>query len=112
MPREVFGSDYAFLPKGEILSFEEIARLARVFVGLAVEKMRRTGSEPLLRRDLEHLIAQLSAIPGLHDLTLTTNGSLLEKKVLSLKEAGLKRVTVSLDSLKEATFRAMNDVEL
>ena len=112
MPREVFGHDYPFLPKGEILSFEEISRLAHIFTRLGVEKIRLTGGEPLLRRDLEQLIAQLSSIPGLHDLTLTTNGSLLEKKANALHGAGLKRVTVSLDSLNEATFRAMNDVEI
>ncbi|MHA3774677.1 GTP 3',8-cyclase MoaA [Verrucomicrobiota bacterium sgz303538] len=112
MPREVFGRDYPFLPRAEILSFEEITRLARVFVSLGVEKIRLTGGEPLLRRDLEQLISQLSAISGLRDLTLTTNGSLLEKKAQSLRYAGLKRVTVSLDSLNEETFRTMNDVEL
>lgn len=112
MPREVFGEDYAFLPKSEILSFEEITRLARVFVSLGVEKIRLTGGEPLLRRDLEKLVSQLVAISGLQDLTLTTNGSLLEKKAGPLREAGLKRVTVSLDSLNEVTFRAMNDVAL
>lgn len=112
MPREVFGHDYPFLPRAEILSFEEITRLARVFVSLGVEKIRLTGGEPLLRRDLEQLIAQLSTISGLRDLTLTTNGSLLEKKAQSLRYAGLKRVTVSLDSLNEETFRTMNDVEL
>ncbi|MGB5082906.1 MAG: GTP 3',8-cyclase MoaA [Burkholderiales bacterium] len=110
MPREVFGPDYAFLPRSELLSFEEIARLARVFTGHGVEKIRLTGGEPLLRKNLERLIGMLAAIPGL-DLTLTTNGSVLAKKARALKSAGLKRVTVSLDSLDERTFRAMNDAD-
>ncbi|TMH09803.1 MAG: radical SAM protein, partial [Betaproteobacteria bacterium] len=101
MPRDVFGPDYAFLPKSELLSFEEIARLARVFKGHGVEKIRLTGGEPLLRRNLERLIEMLADIPGL-DLTLTTNGSVLSKKARALKAAGLNRVTVSLDSLDEA----------
>src|SRR5207248_121442 len=101
MPRDVFGPDYAFLPKSELLSFEEIARLARVFKGHGVEKIRLTGGEPLLRRNLERLIEMLADIPGL-DLTLTTNGSVLAKKARALKAAGLTRVTVSLDSLDEA----------
>lgn len=112
MPREVFGRDYPFLPKGEILSFEEITKLVRVFTRLGVKKIRLTGGEPLLRRDLEHLIAQLATIPDIRDITLTTNGSLLEKKAHALRAAGLQRVTVSLDSLNETTFRAMNDIEL
>jgi cyclic pyranopterin phosphate synthase len=107
MPREVFGSDYKFLPHAAILSFEEIARLARVFVGLGVKKIRLTGGEPLVRKDLYRLIAMLAELPV--DLTLTTNGSLLAKQAKALKEAGLKRITVSLDSLDEATFQAMND---
>jgi cyclic pyranopterin phosphate synthase len=111
MPREVFGPGYAFLPKPALLTFEEIARLARVFVGLGVEKVRLTGGEPLLRKDLERLVAQLAPIPGLRDLTLTTNGSLLGKKACPLREAGLSRLTVSLDSLDDATFRAMNDAD-
>ena len=110
MPRDVFGPDYAFLPKSELLSFEEIARLARVFRGHGVEKVRLTGGEPLLRRNLERLIEMLADIPGL-DLTLTTNGSVLAKKARALKAAGLKRVTVSLDSLDEAVFRRMNDAD-
>src|SRR6185503_9124113 len=92
-----------------LLSFEEIAQLAKVFVGLGVEKIRLTGGEPLVRRDLERLIALLAPL-GI-DLTLTTNGSLLAKKARALKDAGLKRVTVSLDSLDDETFRAMNDVD-
>jgi GTP 3',8-cyclase len=110
MPRDVFGPDYAFLPKSELLSFEEMARLARVFRGHGVEKVRLTGGEPLLRRNLERLIEMLADIPGL-DLTLTTNGSVLAKKARALKAAGLKRVTVSLDSLDEAVFRRMNDAD-
>src|SRR5256885_1751874 len=110
MPRAVFGPDYAFLPKGELLSFEEIARLARIFKDHGVEKIRLTGGEPLLRRNLERLIEMLADIPGL-DLTLTTNGSVLAKKARVLKAAGLTRVTVSLDSLDEAVFRRMNDAD-
>src|SRR5881628_1657414 len=110
MPRDVFGPDYAFLPKSELLSFEEIARLARVFKGHGVEKIRLTGGEPLLRRNLERLIEMLADIPGL-DITLTTNGSVLAKKARALKVAGLTRVTVSLDSLDEAVFRTMNDAD-
>src|SRR6266852_4525210 len=103
MPRDVFGPDYAFLAKSELLSFEEIARLARVFKGHGVEKVRLTGGEPLLRRNLERLIEMLADIPGF-DLTLTTNGSVLSKKARALKAAGLHRVTVSLDSMNEADF--------
>src|SRR2546423_6956262 len=110
MPRAVFGPDYAFLPKGELLSFEEIARLARIFKDHGVEKIRLTGGEPLLRRNLERLIEMLADIPGL-DLTLTTNGSVLAKKARVLKAAGLSPVTVSLDSVDEAVFRRMNDAE-
>jgi cyclic pyranopterin phosphate synthase len=111
MPKEVFGRDYDFLPRAEILSFEEIARLARVFVSLGVEKVRLTGGEPLLRKDLPHLVSQLAGIDGLRDLTLTTNGSLLSARAAELRHAGLKRLTVSLDALDDATFRAMNDVD-
>jgi cyclic pyranopterin phosphate synthase len=110
MPKEIFGRDYVFLSREEILSFEEIARLSRIFVGLGVEKIRLTGGEPLLRRDIEKLIAMLASIEGLKDLAMTTNGSLLEAKAADLKRAGLKRVTVSLDSLDDETFMAMNDV--
>jgi len=110
MPREVFGPDYKFLARDQLLSFEEIARLARIFKDHGVEKVRLTGGEPLLRKNLEHLIEMLADIPGL-DLTLTTNGSLLAKKARALKAAGLHRVTVSLDSLDEAVFRRMNDAD-
>ena len=110
MPKEVFGKDYAFLERKELLTFEEIARLARLFHGLGVEKVRLTGGEPLVRRNLEQLIAMLADIPGL-DLTLTTNGSLLAKKAQALKDAGLQRITVSLDALDDPTFMRMNDVD-
>ena len=110
MPKEVFGSDYRFLHRDQILTFEEITRLARLFVRDGVRKIRLTGGEPLVRRDLPLLISMLAAIPDL-DLTLTTNGSLLAKQAGALKDAGLKRVTVSLDSLDDEVFKAMNDVE-
>jgi cyclic pyranopterin phosphate synthase len=110
MPKEVFGRDYRFLDRGELLTFEEIARLTRIFSAHGVEKVRLTGGEPLLRRNLERLVAMLAEIPGL-DRTLTTNGSLLAKQARALKAAGLKRVTVSLDSLDDAVFAAMNDVD-
>jgi cyclic pyranopterin phosphate synthase len=110
MPKEVFGRDYRFLERRELLTFEEIERLARLFVEHGVEKIRITGGEPLVRRDLERLVAQLAAIEGL-DLTLTTNGSLLEAKARALKDAGLGRVTVSLDSLDDEVFADMNDVD-
>ena len=109
MPREVFDSSYRFLPHEQILSFEEIARLARVFVGLGVQKIRLTGGEPLVRRHLHRLIAMLAPLGA--ELTLTTNGSLLAAQASALAQAGLKRVTVSLDSLDDATFRAMNDAD-
>ncbi len=111
MPKEIFGHDHAFLPRPQLLTFEEMARLARIFVEAGVEKIRITGGEPLLRRDIEKLIALLAPIEGLKDLTLTTNGALLAGKAEALKKAGLNRVTVSLDALDDATFRAMNDVE-
>ncbi len=110
MPKEVFGRDYQFLERRELLSFEEIERLARAFVRQGVEKIRLTGGEPLVRRDLERLVDLLARIDDL-DLTLTTNGSLLPQKAQALRDAGLRRVTVSLDSLDDATFRAMNDVD-
>jgi len=110
MPKEVFGKDFQFLPRAEILSFEEIERLARVFLGLGVQKVRLTGGEPLVRRNIERLVEMLAQVGDL-DLTLTTNGSLLATKARALREAGLKRVTVSLDSLDDATFKSMNDVD-
>ena len=111
MPREVFGRDFQFLERAELLTFEEIARLARLFVDTGVRKIRLTGGEPLVRRDLPALVALLAEIPGVEDLTLTTNGSLLARLAAPLAAAGLRRVTVSLDSLDDATFRRMNDVD-
>ena len=115
MPSEIFDKDYAFLPQSSLLSFEEITRLAKIFVAHGVEKIRLTGGEPLLRKNLEVLIgmlAQLQTPEGKPlDITLTTNGSLLARKAQSLKDAGLKRVTVSLDALDDAIFRGMNDVD-
>ncbi len=114
MPSEVFNKDYAFLPQTSLLSFEEITRLARLFVAHGVEKIRLTGGEPLLRKHLEVLIEMLAKLQTPAgkplDITLTTNASLLAKKAQSLKDAGLQRVTVSLDGLDDATFRRMNDV--
>ena len=110
MPKEVFGKDYQFLERKELLTFEEIARLARIFSGLGVEKIRLTGGEPLIRRNLEGLLELLARSPGL-DLTLTTNGSLLKRKAQALKAAGLKRVTVSLDAIEDSVFQRMNDVD-
>jgi cyclic pyranopterin phosphate synthase len=110
MPKEIFGPDYVFLHRDQILTFEEVARLASIFVDHGVRKIRLTGGEPLVRRDLPVLVDMLAKIPDL-DLTLTTNGALLAKQARALKDAGLKRVTVSLDSLDNATFKAMNDVD-
>ena len=110
MPKEVFGRDYQFLERRELLTFEEIDRLARAFVRHGVQKIRLTGGEPLVRRDLEHLIELLAGIEGA-ELTLTTNGSLLPQKAQALRAAGLRRVTVSLDSLDDEVFRTMNDVD-
>ena len=110
MPKEVFGRDHRFLPRRELLTFEEIERAASVFVALGVHKLRITGGEPLLRRDLEILIGRLAALGDL-DVTLTTNGALLATKAEALTQAGLSRVTVSLDSLDDEVFRAMNDVD-
>ena len=110
MPKEVFGSSYRFLPRAELLTFEEIERLARIFASHGVEKVRLTGGEPLLRRDVEKLVAMLAELPGL-DLTMTTNGALLPQKAGALAAAGLDRITVSLDSLEDQVFRALNDVD-
>ena len=110
MPKEVFGHDYRFMPRRELLSFEEIERVSSVFVGLGVHKLRITGGEPLLRRGLEELIGRLAALGDL-DVTLTTNGALLQQKAQVLADAGLTRITVSLDSLDDEVFRAMNDVD-
>ena len=115
MPKEVFDKDYAYLPHASLLSFEEITRIAKVFVAHGVQKIRLTGGEPLLRKNIELLIEQLSALRTVEgrplDLTLTTNGSLLARKARALKAAGLQRVTVSLDGLDDAVFRSMNDVD-
>jgi len=115
MPKEVFGKDYRFLPHDQLLSFEEIARLAKIFADYGIEKIRLTGGEPLLRRNVERLIEMLAAVTlpngkGI-ELTLTTNASLLAKKARGLKDAGLRRVTVSLDALDDPTFMAMNDAD-
>lgn len=110
MPAEVFGADYAYLPKPEILTHEEIARLARVFCGLGVEKIRLTGGEPLLRRGLPDLIGMLGEIPGVCDIAMTTNGTALARNANNLRKAGLHRVTVSLDALDPSLFASMNGV--
>jgi GTP 3',8-cyclase len=110
MPKEVFGRDYAFLERKELLSFEEIARVVGVFARLGVRTVRLTGGEPLVRRDVERLVELLAAIPDL-ELALTTNGALLPQKAQALADAGLDRVTVSLDSVDDPTFRALNDVD-
>ncbi len=110
MPRSVFGKDYPFLPRRDLLSFEEITRIAKVFAARGVRKIRITGGEPLLRKHLENLVEQLAAIPGI-ELTLTTNGVLLPRMAQILKNAGLHRVTVSLDAIDDATFRRMNDAD-
>lgn len=109
MPRTVFGPDHAFLARAELLTFDEIARLVRIFARLGVEKVRLTGGEPLVRRELPSLVAELGAIPGVRDLTLTTNGVLLAEHAAELKAAGLDRVTISLDADDDATFMRMND---
>src|SRR5579859_8093597 len=110
MPREVFGRDFAFLPREELLTFEELTRLARIFAGLGVRKLRLTGGEPLLRRDLDRLVAMLAGVDGVADIAMTTNGALLAGKAAALAAAGLARVTVSLDALDDAVFMALNDV--
>jgi cyclic pyranopterin phosphate synthase len=110
MPKEVFGRDYQFLERTALLTFEEIARAARIFAQLGVKTVRITGGEPLVRRNVEQLIAQLKEIDGL-ELALTTNGALLPKLAQPLADAGLDRITVSLDSVDDATFRALNDVD-
>jgi GTP 3',8-cyclase len=109
MPREVFGADHAFLPRSELLSFEEITRLVRAFASLGVTKVRLTGGEPLLRRDLDQLVAMIDGVPGVVDVAMTTNGSLLAGKAQALAAAGLRRVTVSLDSLDPQVFTRLAD---
>ncbi|MBT4138446.1 MAG: radical SAM protein, partial [Candidatus Latescibacteria bacterium] len=108
MPAEIFGESYTFLPREEILTFEEIIRLTKLFVAQGVNKVRITGGEPLLRRDLESLISQIAVIDGVDDLTLTTNGYLLADKAQVLKDAGLHRLTVSLDAIDDQTFNVMS----
>jgi len=110
MPREIFGREFAFLPRSEMLSFEEIVRLSRLFVDEGVTKVRLTGGEPLLRRDLERLVEMLAHLDGITDIALTTNGTMLAAKAQTLADAGLTRVTVSLDALDDEVFGAMNDV--
>jgi cyclic pyranopterin phosphate synthase len=110
MPKEVYGRDHAFLDRKELLSFEEITRVTRVFAGLGVRTVRITGGEPLVRRNVEQLVAMLAEIPDL-ELALTTNGALLPQKAEALAQAGLSRVTVSLDSVDDEKFRALNDVD-
>jgi cyclic pyranopterin phosphate synthase len=110
MPKEIFGPDYQYLHRDKVLTFEEITRLAKIFTAHGVRKIRLTGGEPLVRKDVHLLVGMLAQIPDL-DLTLTTNGSLLARQAQALKDAGLKRVTVSLDSLDDAVFKSMNDVD-
>ncbi len=112
MPRAVFGPDHAFLPRDELLTFDEIVRLVGIFTRLGVEKVRLTGGEPLVRRDLPSLVAQVAALPGVRDLTLTTNGVLLPGQAAALHEAGLHRVTISLDADDDETFMRLNDARV
>lgn len=112
MPRDVFGADFPFMKSSELLTFEEIDRLTKLFAGLGVRKVRLTGGEPLLRHGIERLVEQLIGIDGIDEVAMTTNGSLLAKKARTLRDAGLGRVTVSLDSLDPEIFRAMSDVKL
>ena len=112
MPKEVFGRDYPFIERSQVLTFEEITRTARLFATLGVEKIRLTGGEPLLRSGVEKLVAMLASIEGIRDLTMTTNGSLLTRATArSLREAGLGRITISLDAIDDAVFRRLNDVD-
>ena len=112
MPREIFGPGYAFVPRKDLLTLEEIARLARIFTQIGMRKVRITGGEPLIRRNLEHLVEMVSAIDGVDDISLTTNGSMLTaRRAIDLKAAGLRRLTVSLDALDDETFKKINDVD-
>ncbi|MGA0382053.1 MAG: GTP 3',8-cyclase MoaA [Arenicellales bacterium] len=112
MPREIFGPGYAFVPRKDLLTLEEIARLARIFAQIGMRKVRITGGEPLIRRNLEHLVEMVSAIDGVDDISLTTNGSMLTaRRAIDLKAAGLRRLTVSLDALDDETFKKINDVD-
>lgn len=112
MPRDVFGTDFPFMDNSELLSFEEIERVTAVFARLGVKKVRLTGGEPLVRHGIEQLVERLVGVEGVEDVALTTNGSLLAAKAQSLRDAGLNRITVSLDSLDEPTFRAVSDVKI
>src|SRR5262249_8081185 len=112
MPRKIFGRDFVFLPREQLLTCEELARLARVFAGLGVRKLRLTGGEPLLRRDLDKLVAMLAAVDGVQDIALTTNGALLAGKAAALAAAGLRRGTVRPDSLDGETFMGLNDARV
>lgn len=110
MPKEVFNSDYKFLPRSELLTFEELSRVAGVVARLGTRKVRLTGGEPLMRRNIDRLVSQIAAIDGFHDIAMTTNASLLGRHAVALKAAGLNRVTVSLDAIDNDVFQAMNDV--
>ena len=112
MPKEIFGRGYRFLPQDEVLTFEEITRLVRIFTGLGTRKVRLTGGEPLMRKEVESLVQMLTEIPGVEDLAMTTNGSFPVKRIHSLKASGLQRMTVSLDSLDDEIFMAMNDMQV
>lgn len=112
MPREIFGPGYAFVPRKDLLTLEEIARIATVFARIGMRKVRITGGEPLIRRNLEHLVEMINAIDGVEDISLTTNGSMLTaRRAADLKKAGLRRLTVSLDALDDETFKKINDVD-
>ena len=111
MPKTIFGRDHVFLPREEILTYEEITRLVGIYVSLGARKVRLTGGEPLIRPEIEKLIALLVQVPGVEDIAMTTNGSFPLNRVKSLKEVGLPRITVSLDSLDDKVFKAMNDVD-
>ena len=112
MPREIFGPDYAFVPRDELLRLEEVARIAKVFAACGVKKVRITGGEPMIRRNLEHLIEMIASIEGIDDISMTTNASYLSKgRAIALKDAGLNRITVSLDALDEETFRTVCDID-
>lgn len=109
MPKEIFGDDFVFLPKDELLTFDEMVRIAQVYTQLGVKKIRITGGEPLLRRDLDKLIYQLNQLEGVEDIGLTTNGLLLKKHGQKLYDAGLRRINVSLDAIDDAVFQAIKD---
>lgn len=112
MPREAFGADFGYVERAELLTFEEVTRIARVLTRLGVRKIRITGGEPLVRRSVERLVAMVASLDGIAEVAMTTNASLLTHKAEALREAGLSRITVSLDSLDDVTFRAMSDVNL